>query len=177
MSLYLVAFQSGPKIRWFKHLIFGTNSAVEKLQITLRNILADIAEAINIAENIFIFAKKESEHDEILRKVLHKCKETGIILYLRKCLFCKTSLEIYGFIFSKEGMKLNLKKVEEIKNAKSRDAIHALRRFFGLANHMEQFISDFIVLTARLRGLLKEGTICLDKKDQKSIWKLKDCSL
>ena len=66
-------------------------------------------------------------------------------------------------------MKLNLKKVEEIKNAKSRDAIHALRRFFGLANHMEQFISDFIVLTARLRGLLKEGTICLDKKDQKSI--------
>ena len=100
---------------------------------------------------------------------MHKCKETGIILYLRKCLFCKTSLEIYGFIFSKEGMKLNLKKVEEIKNAKSRDAIHALRRFFGLANHMEQFISDFIVLTARLRGLLKEGTICLDKKDQKSI--------
>ena len=60
---------------------------------------------------------------------MQKCRETRITLNLRKCLFCKTSSEFYGFILSKEGMKSNPKMVEEIKNAKSPDDVKALRSF------------------------------------------------
>ena len=58
--------------------------------------------ALNTAHNILIFSERESEHNEILRKVLQKCKKTRITLNLRKCLFCKTPLEIYIY-FLKRG--------------------------------------------------------------------------
>ena len=77
------------------------NSTAEELQNTLRNILADIPGALNNADNILIFAESETEHDEILNKVLRKCKETQITLNLTKCLFCKT-LEFYIY-FLKRG--------------------------------------------------------------------------
>ena len=63
-------------------------------------------------------------------------QETGITLNLRKCLFCKTCLEFYGFIFSKEGMKPNPKNVEEIKNAKSLDDVKPLIRLYFQKIHL-----------------------------------------
>ena len=66
----MTTFQSDTKIKRFKHLIFGVNSAGEELQNTLRNILADIPGAMNVPDIILIFAEGESEHDEISRKVL-----------------------------------------------------------------------------------------------------------
>lgn len=156
-SRNMTTFQSDTKIKRFKRLIFGVNSASEELQNTLRNKLADISGAMNIADDIIIYAPNDSVHDEILAKVLQKCKETGITLNLSKCLFCKTSLEFYGFIFSKEGMKPNPKKVDEIKNAKAPEDMKSLRSFLGLANYMKRFINDFSTLTDPLRELLKEG--------------------
>ena len=57
---------------------------------------------MNIADDIIIYPPSDSMYDEILAKVLQKCKEKGITLNLTKCLFCKTSLEFYGFIFSNQ---------------------------------------------------------------------------
>ena len=112
---------------------------------------------MNIADYILVFAESESGHSDILRKVLQKCKETRITLNLRMCLFCKTSLELYGFIFSKEGIKPNPKKFEELRNAKSLDNVKALRSFLGLENYTKRFINDFSTWTAPLCELLKEG--------------------
>ena len=103
----MTTFQSDTKIKRFKRLIFGVNSVPEELQNTLRNILADIPSAMNIADNIIIFAPNDSIYNQILVKLLQKCKEKGITLNLAKYLFCKTWLEFYSFIFSQEGMKPN----------------------------------------------------------------------
>ena len=59
-SCYMTTFQSYTKIKRFKRLIFGVNSVPEELQNTLRNILADIPSAMNIAHNIIIFAPNDS---------------------------------------------------------------------------------------------------------------------
>ena len=116
----------------------------------------------------------DSMHDEILAKVLQKCKEKGITLHLAKCLFCKTSLEFYVFIFSKEGIRPNPEKVEEIKNAKATEDAKSLRRFLGLANYMKRFIKDFNTLTDPLRELLKEGFLYIwTAKQEKAFEKLK----
>ena len=64
-SRYITAFQSDTKIKKFKRLIFGANSAAVELQITSRNILADMPGSMNIVDDILVFAESESEHDEI----------------------------------------------------------------------------------------------------------------
>ena len=112
---------------------------------------------MNIVDDIVIYPPNDSMHHEILAKVLQKCKEKEITLNLAKCLSCKTSLKYYYFIFPKEGMKPNPKKVEEIKNAEAPEDVKSLRSFLGLANYMKRFINDFSTLADPLRELLKEG--------------------
>ena len=63
-SRFITAFQSDTRIKRFKWLIFGVNSAAEELQHALQTILADIPEATNIAANILIFAEDAKQHDE-----------------------------------------------------------------------------------------------------------------
>ena len=48
--------------------------------------------------------------------VLKRFHEKGLTLNLEKCVFCQESLEFYGYIFSKEGMKVDPKKIEAIKS-------------------------------------------------------------
>ena len=57
--------------------------------------------ALNTAHYILIFSERESEHNEIIRTVLQKCKKARITLNLRKCLFCKTPLEIYIYFLKR----------------------------------------------------------------------------
>ena len=56
-SQFITGFQSGTRIKCFKRLIFGVNSAAEELQHALQTILADIPGATNIADDILIFTQ------------------------------------------------------------------------------------------------------------------------
>ena len=82
-SRYITAFQSEDRIKRFKRLIFGANSASEELQNVLRVILSDINGAMNIADDILIFAKGTKSHDE----------SYGVTLNLQKCVFDKENLD------------------------------------------------------------------------------------
>ena len=54
-SRMITAFQTDTRIKRFKRLIFGANSASEELQHALRSIIADIENVINIADDLLIF--------------------------------------------------------------------------------------------------------------------------
>ena len=56
-SRYITAFQTENRIKRFKRLIFGLNSASEQLQHYLQFTLADIPGTINIADDILIYHK------------------------------------------------------------------------------------------------------------------------
>ena len=71
-------------------------------------------------------------------------------LNLKKCLSCSTSLEFYGFIFSKKETKPGSKKVESPNCVKTFP-------WLGLANYMKRFINGVSILTDPLHELLKEG--------------------
>ena len=88
-SRYITNFQTEDRVKTFKCLIFGVNSASEQLQHCLQNTLADIPGAINIADDILIFAGSITEHDEILKHVFQRLQAKGLTLNLSKCIFSK----------------------------------------------------------------------------------------
>ena len=102
-SRYITAFQTEDRIKRFKRLISGLNSASEELQHYLQITLADIAGAINIKDDILIFSESITEHDEISKHVFQNLYAKGLTLDLTKCNFSKEHLEYLGFIFSKTG--------------------------------------------------------------------------
>jgi hypothetical protein len=62
----------------------------------------------------FIFFSDLSTHLEKLKKCFLKCREYGISFNLEKCAFMVCSRTILGFIVSKKGKTLDLKKIKAL---------------------------------------------------------------
>ena len=105
-----------------------------------------------------IYAKNDAEHDEILGKVLNRLHEKGVTLNVSKCIFCKSNLEYYGYLFSKEGMKPSTNKINAISNADRPENQKAVRSFLGLVNYLKRFIPEYSTMTYPLRQLLKKDS-------------------
>ena len=105
--------------------------------------LLDIDGVLTIADDVFIFGIDENSHDLALAKVLERCGEKGVTLNLKKCVFSKENLKFFGYIFSKDGMKPNFDKVEEIKNTSTPENVKAPGSFLGLTNYMKRFIDYY----------------------------------
>ena len=175
-SRYITAFQSEDRIRRFTRLIFGANSAAEELQHAIRTLLAGIEGAINIADDILVFGENAEAHDKAFKKVLQRLAEKGLTLNLEKCLFHKESLEYFGFIFSKEGVKPSPTKMAALKNVDRPRDVKAVRSFLGLTNYLKRFIDDYSSITYPLRCLTKENSDFVWTEDcEKCFQKLKNC--
>ena len=85
-SRYIPAFQTEDRIKRFKRLIFGLYSASEQLQHYLRTKLA-ILGGIYITDNILIFARSNTERDEILKNVFQTLQAKRLTLNLSKYFF------------------------------------------------------------------------------------------
>ena len=125
------------------------------LQITL----ADIPVAINIADDILIFAGSITEDDETLKHVFQRLQAKGLTLNLSKCTFSKEHLDYFGFIFSKAGMKPSYSKIGALKNAeRPQDIKGRIRSYLGTVNYLKRFLPDFRTLTYPLRQLTHKHT-------------------
>ena len=155
---YITAFQTENRIKRYKRLLFGVNSASEELQHALRTILGDIAGTINIADDILVYAKSQTEHDEILAKVLQRLADRGVTLNLEKCKFSKSNLEYYGYVFSNQGMHPSEGKIRSLKQMEKPEDAKAVRSFLGLTNYLKRFIPQYSTVTNPLRELLRKET-------------------
>ena len=67
-------------------------------------VIVDCPGTINISDNIFIFGKTLSEHDENLNNVLTKLKQHGLRLNPNKCKFSKSQIIFSGYLFTDKGI-------------------------------------------------------------------------
>ena len=91
---FITTFQTETRLKRFKRLNFGVNSAQEELQHALREVLHDINGVMNIADDIIIYANNVIQHDAVLNRVLELLHERGLTLNLRKCIFSKEKNKI-----------------------------------------------------------------------------------
>src|SRR3954453_17391791 len=74
-----------------------------------------------------------------------------------KCEFCAPEIKFLGHIIGKDGRKVDLNKVEKVKNYLRPENISQLRGFLGLASYYRKFIKDFSKKVKSMTKLL-EGT-------------------
>lgn len=66
--------------------------------------IADIPGAKNISDDIVVYGKNQSEHDQALDQTLQRLHQSGLTVNPQKCEFNKPSIEFFGHIFSKDGI-------------------------------------------------------------------------
>lgn len=141
----------------YKRLSFGINSAPEKFQQIVRQVLAGCEGALNIADDIIVHGKDQAEHDMRLFKVLRRLQEKGLTLGLRKCRFRLDKVEFMGLLLSRYGIGPTDAKVKAVVEATRPETTSEVRSFLGLVGFSARFISDFATIAEPLRALTRHG--------------------
>ena len=109
-SRYITTFSTHCGLRRY-------NSAAEIFQNAIRNCIQGKEGSINISDDILIFGRNQEAHDKSLKAVFVRLREKGLTLTMNKCVSNKSTLEFFVHIFSANGVSLDPKKVQDIKQA------------------------------------------------------------
>ena len=84
-------------------------------------------------DEIVVFGKTLQEHNDNLKLLLDRLRETGLKLQPDKCEYLRPELEYLGHLITAEGVKPNLAKTEAVKNFKQPKNVIEVQSFLGLA--------------------------------------------
>ena len=98
------------------------------------------------------------EHLIHLQAVIKRIKEAGLKLKPAKCHFARQEVEYLGHLLTPEGLKMNKRLVEAIKEFPSPTDVRGVRRFLGLASYYRRFIDGFSKIAEPLRELTHKNT-------------------
>lgn len=93
-------------------------------------------------DDITVFSKSDSEHLDHLRRVFIKCRKFGISLNPKKTLFGLEEGKPLGHIISKDGIRIDLARIEAMLNISHPRNIKELQSFLGKINFLRRFISN-----------------------------------
>ena len=174
-SRYITTFGTHMGLMRYKRLNFGISSAAEIFQNVIRETLEGIDGAKNISDDILVFGKSHEEHDQNLRAVFQRLREKGLTLNKSKCEYSKDKLEFFGYVFSKDGIAPDPKKVEEVVNLSTPSTASEVRSLLGMTNYCSRFIPDYATKTEPLRKLThKDQPWCWTAEHDRAVNQLKE---
>ena len=92
-----------------------------------------------IADDILLYGDEET-HDERMSRLLERCQVLGIRLNKDKCQFRLPQVSFMGHIVSKEGLKVDPRKVEAILEMNPPVNKEEVGRFKGMVNYLSKFV-------------------------------------
>lgn len=155
-SRFITTFVCHKGLYRYKRLLFGINSAPEIHQRIIQQILQDILNCRNNADDIIVFGKDQDEHDKTLRLVLQRLREKNLTLNKAKCEFNMSQLKFLGHTLSKEGVKPDTAIIKAINNFRVPTNPTEVKSFLGLVNFCAKYIRDFATLAEPLRKLTRK---------------------
>ena len=120
----------------------------------MSSILADLKGVMCMIDDVLVHGSTYKEHDERLEAVLNRLQSVGVTLNKDKCQFRKTSAQFLGQMTDGQGVRPDPTKVDIIQQFKQPANVKELRRFLGMANHLNKFMPNLASTTKSLCDLL-----------------------
>ena len=139
----------------FLRLPYGVKCAPEVFNERFRNIF-DIPNVAVYIDDILIWGKSKTDHDNTLKEVLKIARENNVKFNETKCKFGVNELKFMGHIISGEGVALDPDRMQAIKTFPPPACKQSLQRFLGVVNYVSKYIPNFSDETKPLRDLLKK---------------------
>jgi hypothetical protein len=108
-------------------------------------------------DDIIIYSMSEEEHEHHLRMVLQVLREHQLYAKLSKCSFYQKKIHYLGHIISKDGIVVDPKKIESIRELSAPKNVTEVRSFMGLAGYYRIFIEGFSKIAHPITFLQKKG--------------------
>jgi hypothetical protein len=107
-------------------------------------------------DDMNVFSNKYDDHMKNLRNTFVKCKKLVLSLNPKKSCFDMTEGNLMGHIFPKEGVKIDPKRVEEIKLITLPRNKKEIQSFIGRINFLRKFVPNFVEMIRCITNMLKK---------------------
>ena len=141
-------------------LPFGLTNAPATFQQLMNDILRPYLDQFVIVylDDICIYSKTKEEHLEHLDKVLTILEQHRLFVGLDKCSFGVQEMEFLGHVVGTEGVKVDPKKVQAVKDWPTPKDVKEVRSFLGLTGYFRRFIRHYAHKALPLTNLTKKAT-------------------
>jgi hypothetical protein len=106
-------------------------------------------------DDLTVFSKCNAEHLKHLKKTFEKCRKFGLSLNPKKSHFMMQEGKRLGHIVSKEGIKIDPKRVEAIDTINLPRNVKEIQSFLGKINFLRRFIPNFAEIVKLITDMLK----------------------
>jgi hypothetical protein len=143
----------------------------EKIPFGLMNARVTFQRAMDIAfvgekdkfvliylDDITVFSSSHELHLQHLKRTFMKCRRYGISLNPKKSNFALREGKLLGHIVSADGVKIDPKRVEAIKNLSLPRSKKDIQSFLGTINFVKRFIVNFVELTKHITAMLRKDS-------------------
>lgn len=154
------AFRTRYGLFEFTVLPFGLTNAPSHFQAMMNDVLRPYLDKFCVVylDDILVYSKTPEDHLEHLDHILRKLGEHQLHVQLKKCYFGRKEAEFLGHVVSAQGIKVDPKKIEAVKNWPQPTTTTEVRSFLGFANYYRKFVKDFSAVASPLTDLTKSTT-------------------
>ena len=125
-------------------------------------------------DDILVYLKDRENHHTHLQVVLETLRKEQLYAKLSKCEFWLNEVSFLGHIVSKEGIRVDPKKIEVVVEWKPPRNVTEVRSFLGLAGNYRRFVKGFSMIAAPMTRLLQKNVkFEWDEECQRSFDKMK----
>ncbi|KAH0611235.1 uncharacterized protein H6S33_011662 [Morchella sextelata] len=137
---------------------FGLTNAPATFQHFINDCVRDYLDMFCTAylDDILIYSDTFKEHQIHVEKVLEALQRNGVLLKPEKCEFHTQSTTYLGLIIEPNGIKMDPRKVETVKNWTVPKTVKDVQAFLGFANFYRRFIRGFSELASPLNRLTRK---------------------
>ncbi|KAH0606065.1 uncharacterized protein H6S33_004522 [Morchella sextelata] len=137
---------------------FGLTNAPATLQHFINDCVRDYLDMFCTAylDDILIYSDTFEEHQVHVEKVLEALQRNGVLLKPEKCEFHTQSTTYLGLIIEPNGIKMDPRKVETVKNWTVPKTVKDVQAFLGFPNFYRRSIRGFSELASPLTRLTRK---------------------
>jgi hypothetical protein len=107
-------------------------------------------------DDLTVFSKERDDHISHLRQVFERCRKYGISLNPAKSILGVDEGKLLGHIITKDGVKMDPKRVQPIQQVPLPQTKKALQFFLGQINFVRRFIPNLAETLKPIQRLLKK---------------------
>ncbi|GJW96468.1 putative reverse transcriptase domain-containing protein [Tanacetum coccineum] len=108
-------------------------------------------------DDILIYSKDETEHEEHLKAILELLKKEKLYAKFSKCEFWIPKIQFLGHVIDSRGIHVDPTKIESIRDWASPKTPTEICQFLGLAGYYQRFIEGFSKIAKSMTKLTQKG--------------------
>ena len=142
-----------------KVMPFGLQGAPATFQRMMDRLLTGAYDfAAAYLDDLVIYSSTWSDHLHHIRSMLHRLREAGLTVKLRKCQFGMQQCVYLGFVVGSGLLKPEVDKLQAIKQLPIPKTKRDVRAFLGITGYYRKFIADYATVAAPLTDLTKKNS-------------------